>query len=52
MVAAVAGYNMMSTKFNVGRCFFAGDSVHQRLPAGGMGLNSGVGDAFINFPKI
>ena len=49
VVTAVSGYNMhalMSTKFNVGRCFFAGDSAHQWLPTGGMGLNSGVGDAF------
>ena len=49
VVTAVSGYNMhalMSTKFNVGRCFFAGDSAHQWVPAGGMGLNSGVGDAF------
>ena len=49
VVVAVSGYNMhglMSTKFNVGRCFFAGDSAHQWLPAGGLGLNSGVGDAF------
>ena len=49
VVTAVSGYNMhalKSTKFNVGRCFFAGDSAHQLLPAGGMGLNSVVGDAF------
>ena len=47
-IEAVSGYNMhalLSTKFRVGRCFFAGDSAHQWLPAGGLGLNTGVSDA-------
>ena len=48
-ITAVSAYNMhglMSTKFSVGRCFLAGDSAHQWLPAGGLGLNTGIGDAF------
>ena len=47
-VTAVSQYNMhalLTTKFRVGRCFFAGDSAHQWLPAGGLGLNTGIGDA-------
>lgn len=48
-VNAVSGYNMhalVATKFRVGKCFFAGDSAHQWLPAGGLGMNTGIGDAF------
>ena len=44
---AASGYNMnslLSTKFREGRCFLAGDSAHQWLPAGGLGLNTGIGD--------
>lgn len=46
-VTAVSGYNMhalVSTKFREGRCLFAGDSAHQWLPAGGLGLNTGISD--------
>lgn len=42
-----SGYNMhtlMSTKFREGRIFLAGDSAHQWLPAGGLGMNTGIGD--------
>ena len=42
-----SGYNMhalMSTKFREGRIMFAGDSAHQWLPAGGLGMNTGIGD--------
>ena len=48
-ITAISGYNMhglIATKFRVGRCFFAGDSAHQWLPAGGLGMNTGIGDAF------
>ena len=48
-VTAVSGYNMhglVSTKFHVGRCFFAGDSAHQWVPVGGLGMNTGIDDAF------
>ena len=47
-IKAVSSYNMhalLSTKFRVGRCFFAGDSAHQWLPSGGLGLNTGISDA-------
>lgn len=47
-LVAVSGYNMhalVSTKFREGRCFLAGDSAHQWLPAGGFGLNTGLSDA-------
>lgn len=46
-IVSVDGYNMhalVSTKFREGRCFFAGDSAHQWLPAGGLGLNTGISD--------
>ena len=46
-LVAASGYNMhalLSTKFQEGRCFLAGDSAHQWLPAGGLGLNTGIGD--------
>ena len=48
-VTAITGYNLhavMTTKFCVGRCFFAGDSAHQWLPSGGLGMNTGIEDAF------
>ena len=46
-LVAASGYNMhalISTKFREGRCFLAGDSAHQWLPAGGLGLNTGISD--------
>ena len=46
-VLASSRYNMhalISTKFRVGRVLFAGDSAHQWLPAGGLGLNTGIDD--------
>ena len=46
-VVAASGYNMhalVSTKYRNGRCFLAGDSAHQWLPAGGMGMNAGLAD--------
>ena len=47
-VIASTGYNIhsvISTKFREGRCFLAGDSAHQWLPAGGLGMNTGISDA-------
>lgn len=41
------GYNMhclLATKYQEGRCFLAGDAAHQWLPAGGLGLNTGISD--------
>ena len=46
-VIEASGYNMhglVTTRFSMGHCFLAGDSAHQWLPAGGMGLNSGISD--------
>ncbi len=46
-ILSVSGYNMhalLTTKYRVGRCFLAGDSAHQWLPAGGLGLNTGLSD--------
>ena len=46
-LVAASGYNMhalLSTKFREGRCFLAGDSAHQWLPAGGLGMNTGISD--------
>ena len=37
-------HSLVSTKFQEGRCFVAGDSAHQWLPAGGLGMNTGVSD--------
>ena len=37
-------HSLVSTRFQQGRCFFAGDSAHQWLPAGGLGMNTGVSD--------
>ena len=48
-VIMLSEYNMhglISTKFCVGQCFFAGDSAHQWVPNGGFGMNTGIGDAF------
>ena len=36
---------LISTKFRIGRVLFAGDSAHQWMPVGGLGLNTGVSDA-------
>jgi 3-(3-hydroxy-phenyl)propionate hydroxylase len=36
----------VAEKFHLGRAILAGDSAHVNSPIGGMGLNSGVHDAF------
>lgn len=46
-IISVDPYNMhalVSTRYQEGRCFFAGDSAHQWLPVGGLGLNTGISD--------
>jgi 3-(3-hydroxy-phenyl)propionate hydroxylase len=48
----ICGFNLypvhqrVAEKFRVGRVMLAGDSAHVNSPIGGMGLNSGVHDAF------
>jgi 3-(3-hydroxy-phenyl)propionate hydroxylase len=39
-------HQRVAAKFRVGRVLLAGDSAHVNSPIGGMGLNSGVHDAF------
>ena len=39
-------HQRVAKKFRVGRVILAGDSAHVNSPIGGMGLNSGVHDAF------
>ena len=36
---------MLAERYQEGRTFLAGDSVHLVIPTGGLGMNSGVGDA-------
>jgi 2-polyprenyl-6-methoxyphenol hydroxylase-like FAD-dependent oxidoreductase len=36
---------LVAEKFRVGRVFMAGDAVHLVIPTGGLGMNTGVGDA-------
>ncbi len=39
-------HQRVAKKFRQGRCILVGDSAHVNSPIGGMGLNSGVHDAF------
>ena len=39
-------HQRVAKKFRAGRCILVGDSAHVNSPIGGMGLNSGVHDAF------
>src|SRR5262245_34872711 len=36
---------LVAERFQEGRVFLAGDAVHLMIPTGGLGMNSGVGDA-------
>ena len=36
---------VVADQYRDGRVFLAGDSVHQYIPTGGFGLNTGIGDA-------
>ncbi len=38
-------HHRVAAKFRVGRCFIAGDAGHIHSPAGGQGMNTGIGDA-------
>ncbi|MDA7749039.1 FAD-dependent monooxygenase [Litoricola sp.] len=37
---------LLADRYREGRVFLAGDSVHLVIPTGGLGMNTGVGDAF------
>lgn len=37
---------LLADKYRDGRIFLAGDAVHLVIPTGGLGMNSGVGDAY------
>src|SRR5947207_2108833 len=37
---------LLADRYQAGRVFLAGDAVHLVIPAGGLGMNTGVGDAF------
>lgn len=38
-------HHRVAERFRVGRCFLAGDAGHIHSPAGGQGMNTGIGDA-------
>jgi 2-polyprenyl-6-methoxyphenol hydroxylase-like FAD-dependent oxidoreductase len=38
-------HHRMAERFRVGRVFLAGDAAHIHSPAGGQGMNTGIGDA-------
>jgi 2-polyprenyl-6-methoxyphenol hydroxylase-like FAD-dependent oxidoreductase len=37
---------LLADRYGSGRVFLAGDAVHLMIPTGGLGMNTGVGDAF------
>jgi 2-polyprenyl-6-methoxyphenol hydroxylase-like FAD-dependent oxidoreductase len=37
---------LLADRYGTGRVFLAGDAVHLMIPTGGLGMNTGVGDAF------
>jgi len=37
---------LLADQYGTGRVFLAGDAVHLVIPTGGLGMNTGVGDAF------
>lgn len=39
-------HRRMTERFRVGRAFLAGDAAHIHSPAGGQGMNTGIGDAY------
>jgi 2-polyprenyl-6-methoxyphenol hydroxylase-like FAD-dependent oxidoreductase len=38
-------HHRVAAHFRVGRCFLSGDAAHIHSPAGGQGMNTGIGDA-------
>lgn len=41
-----AGLGLVAEHYRQGRCFLAGDALHLFTPTGGMGVNTGIDDAF------
>lgn len=39
-------HHRMAKHFRVGRCFLLGDAAHLHTPAGGQGMNTGIGDGY------
>jgi 2-polyprenyl-6-methoxyphenol hydroxylase-like FAD-dependent oxidoreductase len=37
---------LLAERYSLGRVFIAGDAAHLMIPTGGLGMNTGVGDAF------
>ncbi len=37
---------LLAERYQVGRVFLAGDAIHLVIPSGGLGMNTGLGDAF------
>ncbi|WP_432378777.1 FAD-dependent monooxygenase [Duganella sp. P38] len=38
-------HHRVASRFRIDRCFLAGDAAHIHSPAGGQGMNTGIGDA-------
>ncbi|RFP12291.1 monooxygenase [Duganella sp. BJB488] len=38
-------HHRVASQFHAGRCFLSGDAAHVHSPAGGQGMNTGIGDA-------
>ena len=38
-------HHRVASQFRAGRCFISGDAAHIHSPAGGQGMNTGIGDA-------
>lgn len=45
-VASWRHHLLLAARYRAGRVFLAGDSAHLVIPTGGLGMNTGVGDAF------